>query len=94
MIEIFLICFVDSADLTGTTLETCPNITSEAVNCHNDGRCNVCRRVLGKFPYTHSGCNYFSSTPSCDVDSTVSGIQSNEVEKRAVCTACKKEGTF
>ena len=86
--------FVDSANLMGTTRETCPDIAIEPVNCHNDGHCNVCRRVLGAFPYTHSGCNYFSSKPSCDVDSTTSGIQSNEVEKRAVCTACKKEGMF
>ena len=85
---------IDAANLTGTTRETCPDITSEPVNCHNDGRCNVCQRVWGATPYFHSGCNFFSSTPSCDLDSTISGIQSTEVEKRAVCTGCKKDGKF
>ena len=86
------IYLLDSSSLTGTTRETCPDLNSEPVNCHNDGHCNVCRRVLGTSPYLHSGCNYFSSTPSCDVDLATSGIQSSGVGKRAVCTACKKEG--
>ena len=93
-ILMLIIYCTDTVNLTGTTRETCPDLTSEPVNCHNDGHCNVCRRVWGSSPYLHSGCNYFSAAPSCDVDSSTSGIQSSGVEKRAVCTSCKKDGNF
>ena len=58
--------------------------------CHSDGYCNVCRLLDG----VHVGCSNFSSTPVCDADSTITGVQDSAVDKRAVCSGCKQSGKF
>ena len=65
-------------------LGDCPN----GLQCHSDGYCNGCRIILS----THSGCNITTSTPVCDTDSESPGVQDSPIEKRAICTSCKKDG--
>ena len=66
-------------------LGDCPNY----LQCHSDGYCNECRIISS----TQSGCNITTSTPVCDTDSELPGVQDSPVEKRAICTSCKKDGT-
>ena len=65
-------------------LGDCPN----SLQCHSDGSCNECRIIAS----THSGCNITTSTPVCDTDSESPGVQDSSIEKRAICTSCKKDG--
>ena len=78
-----------STTADGTTRGTCPMSPSDLL-CHSDGYCNVCRLIDD----IHVGCDEFSATPVCDADSTTIGVQDSAVDKRAVCSGCKKDGTF
>ena len=90
-INFFLIYILDGSAGDGTTRGKCPSSPSGLL-CHSDGNCNVCRSIDS----VHVGCQLFSSTPVCDADSTVIGIQDKnpDIDRRAVCSGCKKQGTF
>ena len=38
------------------------------------------------------GCDIFSTSPVCDADSSVTGIQDSATGKVAQCVSCKKSG--
>ena len=71
----------------GTTQGQCPSNPSGLL-CHSDGHCNVCRVISG----VHVGCTLSSSTPVCDADYGTTGVQDTAVDKRAICSGCKKDG--
>ena len=89
--DFFVIYTLAGTTADGTTRGQCPMSPSDLL-CHSDGYCNVCR--LNNGTGVHVGCSKFSSTPVCDADSTITGVQDSAVEKRAVCSGCKKTGTF
>ena len=65
----------------------CPNSPTNLF-CLSNAECNRCKRTSG----AHEQCSVYSSTPVCDVDSTVSGIQDTGDRKLAECVQCKKDG--
>ena len=70
----------------------CPSSPSDLI-CLSSSECNRCKRTSG----IHEGCNAFSSTPVCDIDSDdigVAGIQDTGDRKLAKCVPCKKDGKF
>ena len=71
----------------GTTKGICPT-TDANYRCLSTGVCNICGLISG----VAEGCDAFSTSPVCDADSTVSGIQDSATNKVAACVACKKSG--
>ena len=65
----------------------CPNSPTNLF-CLSNSECNRCKRTSG----AHEQCSVYSSTPVCDVDSTVSGIQDTGDRKLAECVQCRKDG--
>ena len=65
----------------------CPSGHSR-YKCLSNGACNVCGLISGNA----EGCDITSTTPVCDADSTLSGIQDSASGKVAQCVACKKSG--
>ena len=73
----------------GTGLGKCPTSNSN-YKCLSTGECNVCKLISG----TNEGCDDSSTTPVCDHDSTLSGIQTSATSKVAQCVGCTKSGKF
>ena len=65
----------------------CPNSPTNLF-CLSNSECNRCKRTSG----AHEQCSVYSSTPVCDVDSAVSGIQDTGDRKLAECVQCRKDG--
>ena len=80
--------FIDQVNICNVILGDCPDF----LQCHSDGYCNDCRIIHINSQITHSGCNITTSTPVCDTDSESPGVQDSSIEKRAICTSCKKDG--
>ena len=87
----FVISKIAGTSADGTALGKCP-MNPSGLLCHSDGHCNVCRLFIVNNVSVHVGCTNSSSTPICDADSTVIGVQDSAVDKRAICAGCKKSG--
>ena len=81
---LFALCSISESD-SDCSLSTGPT----SLNCLSTKECNRCRRT-SPTGGTHEKCS--GSTPVCDVDSAVAGIQNSGTNKLAECVKCKKTG--